>query len=76
MNRRTANVRAHGYTNLYVLFKEDLNEALMDYPEDRHLLSRKAAKAALENAKKSSGKEKGQEVGENQDEDVIFPLLS
>ena len=75
MNRRTANVRAHGFTNLYVLFKEDLNEALKDYPEDQHMLSRKAAKAALENAQKSSGKESGQELNEFIHEDVIFPIL-
>ena len=76
MNRRTANVRAHGFTNLYVLFKEDLNEALKDYPEDQHMLSRKAAKAALENAQKSSGKESGQEpANESLHEDVIFPIL-
>ena len=44
MNRRTANVRAHGFTMLYVLFKEDLIKSLDDYPEDRKLLARKAAK--------------------------------
>ena len=52
MNRRTANVRALGFTMLYVLFKEDLNEALNDYPEDRKLLGRKAAKTAMEVAAK------------------------
>ena len=52
MNRRTANVRAHGFTTLYVLFKEDLTAALGDYPEDRALLARKAQKAAKEVAAK------------------------
>ena len=46
MNRRTANVRAHGFTTLYVLFKEDLVDALRDYPEDKALLAKKAQKAA------------------------------
>ena len=30
MNRRTANVKANGYTTLYVLYKDDLKEALND----------------------------------------------
>ena len=54
MNRRTANVRAHGFTTLYVLFKEDLVDALRDYPEDRALLARKAQKAAKEVAAKQA----------------------
>lgn len=52
MNRRTATIRALGYTTLYVLYKEDLNEALNSYPEDRELLSRKAQRAAKEVAAK------------------------
>ena len=67
MNRRTANVRAHGFTMLYVLFKEDLTAALDDYPEDRKLLARKAAKAAMEVAAKQKAeqeKNKPAEKGE------------
>lgn len=54
MNRRTANVRAHGFTTLYVLFKEDLTDSLKDYPEDKALLARKAQKAAKEVAAKQA----------------------
>ena len=82
MNRRTANVRAHGFTMLYVLFKEDLNEALNDYPEDRKLLGRKAAKAAMEVAAKQKAEQeknkqevKGGDANKGGDnKDVIIKL--
>ena len=80
MNRRTANVRALGFTTLYVLFKEDLKEALNDYPEDRQLLARKAAKAALEVAAKQKAEQdkrkKENKKGGNADNegDVIVPM--
>jgi len=32
-NRRTANIRCTGYTDLFVLSKEDLWETLKEYPE-------------------------------------------
>ena len=72
-SRRTANVRSHGYTSLFVLYKEDMNEVLQDYPEDKRLLGRKAAKAALENADKQK-KENGKLSLSNENDDVIFPI--
>lgn len=41
-NRRTANVIAHGFANLFILDKKDLNEILVHYPESQRLLRKKA----------------------------------
>lgn len=46
-NRRTANVVAHGFANLFILEKKDLNEILVHYPESQKLL-RKKAKCVLD----------------------------
>uniref|UniRef100_A0A672G2D3 Cyclic nucleotide gated channel subunit beta 3, tandem duplicate 1 n=1 Tax=Salarias fasciatus TaxID=181472 RepID=A0A672G2D3_SALFA len=43
-NRRTANVRAHGFANLFVLEKKDLFDILVHYPESEKVLARKGRK--------------------------------
>uniref|UniRef100_A0A4W4FL43 Cyclic nucleotide gated channel subunit beta 1a n=1 Tax=Electrophorus electricus TaxID=8005 RepID=A0A4W4FL43_ELEEL len=40
-NRRTANVVAHGFANLFILDKKDLAEILVHYPESQKLLRKK-----------------------------------
>ncbi|XP_073461713.1 cyclic nucleotide-gated channel beta-1 isoform X5 [Aquarana catesbeiana] len=55
-NRRTANVVAHGFTNLFILDKKDLSEILTHYPESQKVLRRKAKKML-----KNTGKPKGDE---------------
>ncbi|XP_030613065.1 cyclic nucleotide-gated cation channel beta-3 [Archocentrus centrarchus] len=62
-NRRTANVKAHGFANLFVLEKKDLFDILVHYPESQKVLARKGrklvkAKAAVP-AKGNEEKPKG-----------------
>ncbi|KAK9542157.1 hypothetical protein VZT92_000043 [Zoarces viviparus] len=54
-NRRTANVKAHGFANLFILDKKDLAEILVNYPESQKLL-RKKAKTMLTKDKKPEEK--------------------
>uniref|UniRef100_A0A3Q3BJ69 Cyclic nucleotide-gated cation channel beta-3-like n=1 Tax=Kryptolebias marmoratus TaxID=37003 RepID=A0A3Q3BJ69_KRYMA len=42
-NRRTANVRAYGFANLFVLEKKDLFDILVHYPESQKVLAKKGA---------------------------------
>uniref|UniRef100_A0A3Q2CWB7 Cyclic nucleotide-gated cation channel beta-3-like n=1 Tax=Cyprinodon variegatus TaxID=28743 RepID=A0A3Q2CWB7_CYPVA len=43
-NRRTANVKAYGFANLFVLEKRDLFDILVHYPESQKVLARKGRK--------------------------------
>ncbi|KAM9854306.1 uncharacterized protein ACBR49_002909 [Aulostomus maculatus] len=60
VNRRTANVIAHGFANLFILDKKDLNEILVHYPESKKLLRKKARKM-LTKGKKPEPKEEAKE---------------
>ncbi|XP_068607454.1 cyclic nucleotide-gated channel beta-3 [Brachionichthys hirsutus] len=60
-NRRTANVKAHGFANLFILDKKDLAEILVHYPESQKLL-RKKAKTMLTKDQKPAEKVGGEEA--------------
>ncbi|XP_031686439.1 cyclic nucleotide-gated cation channel beta-1 isoform X8 [Oncorhynchus kisutch] len=62
-NRRTANVMAHGFANLFILDKRDLSDILVHYPESQKLL-RKKAKKMLTKDKKPEEKAEVKETGE------------
>ncbi|XP_069757211.1 cyclic nucleotide-gated channel beta-1-like isoform X2 [Narcine bancroftii] len=52
-NRRTANVVAHGFANLFILNKKDLNDILIHYPDSQKLLRKKAKKLLSKDGGKS-----------------------
>ncbi|CAD5206447.1 unnamed protein product [Bursaphelenchus okinawaensis] len=61
-NRRTANIRSKGYSTLFVLSKEDLNDVIRDYPDAQQLLKKKARKMLKKDEKKDdTTKEKARE---------------
>ncbi|KAL5022420.1 hypothetical protein ScPMuIL_001575 [Solemya velum] len=50
-NRRTANVRCKGFTNLFILSKHDFELAMSDYPDASKLLKKRARRLLNQNAK-------------------------
>ncbi|KAL5268700.1 hypothetical protein ACHWQZ_G002521 [Mnemiopsis leidyi] len=56
-NRRTANVRSVGYSDLFCLRKEDLLHALNDYPEMREVLKEAARQKLARDAKPQQDEE-------------------
>ncbi|KTF75127.1 hypothetical protein cypCar_00043135, partial [Cyprinus carpio] len=59
-NRRTANVAAHGFANLFVLDKKDLNDILVHYPESQKVLARKGRKLMKAKGKAAPVKDEGE----------------
>ncbi|XP_033842114.1 cyclic nucleotide-gated cation channel beta-3 [Periophthalmus magnuspinnatus] len=67
-NRRTANVKAHGFANLSVLEKKDLFDILVHYPESQKVLARKGRKlmkAKAPTGAKAEDKPKGMTLFQN-----------
>ncbi|XP_074941447.1 cyclic nucleotide-gated channel beta-3 [Phalacrocorax aristotelis] len=54
-NRRTADVVAHGFANLFILDKKTLNEILVHYPDSEKLLMKKAKVLLKEKGKPAPG---------------------
>ncbi|XP_075562010.1 cyclic nucleotide-gated channel beta-3 [Pelecanus crispus] len=62
-NRRTANVVAHGFANLFILDKKTLNEILVHYPDSEKLLMKKAKVLLKQKGKPAPGPPVQQPLG-------------
>ena len=54
MSRRTADVVSKGFSNLFILRKDDLEEALQHFPDAKRILNAKARKIMKENDERNA----------------------
>ena len=91
MNKRTADVISKGFSNLFVLQKDDLELVLKDYPDAKQILNARACRLMKENDARHERefqerqreeenefklKRRSRTPGDLQNVDVIFPLQS
>ena len=65
MNRRTADVVSRGFSNLFVLQKDDLETVLKDYDDAKRILNARARKLMKENEERLAKEVYEQKMKEN-----------
>ncbi|XP_069604721.1 cyclic nucleotide-gated channel alpha-2 [Ranitomeya imitator] len=69
-NRRTANIRSLGYSDLFCLSKDDLMEALVEYPEAKNILEERGREILVKEGLLDETKEKNAMRGKSAEEKV------
>ncbi|KAG9478070.1 cyclic nucleotide-gated channel alpha-2 [Eleutherodactylus coqui] len=67
-NRRTANIRSLGYSDLFCLSKDDLMEALIEYPDAKKILEERGREILIKEGLLDETKEKNAMKGKSVEE--------